>query len=104
MTCIAPLVASHFYDALQEFSLLAQYLMRGITDQVQFQLLFEDRTRKGFGFKNRCRKTVNKSWLMTLCHNKDDKHYTLLFYPSLELALQEQGNSKVSEVSAYNEN
>src|SRR6218665_69782 len=37
----------------------AQYLMLGITDQVQFQLLFE--SRKGFGFPTSCRKTVQST-------------------------------------------
>src|SRR6218665_679246 len=54
--CIAPLVASHFQNASQECSLSAQYLMLGITDQVQFQLLFE--SRNDFGFPNSCRKTA----------------------------------------------
>src|SRR6218665_1860578 len=57
---IAPLVASHFYDASQERSLSALYLMLVITDQVQFQLLFE--SRKGFGCPNSCRKAVPSTW------------------------------------------
>src|SRR6218665_2412943 len=63
---IAPLVASHFYDASQERSLSAlyYYLMLGIIDQVQFQLFFE--SRKCFGFPNSCRKTVPNTWTSDL--------------------------------------
>jgi len=63
-SCIAPLVASHFYDASQECSLSAQYLMLGIADEVQFQLFFEN--MKGFGFPNSCRKTVPSTWTSDL--------------------------------------
>src|SRR6218665_3293846 len=59
-TYIPPWVTSHFYDASQERSLSALYLILGITDQVQFQLFFE--SRKGFGFPNNCRKTVPGTW------------------------------------------
>src|SRR6218665_2636732 len=65
---IAPLMASHFYDASQERSLSALYLMLVITDQVQFQLFFE--SRKGFGCPNSCRKAVPSTWTFRFIHTR----------------------------------
>src|SRR6218665_1903419 len=49
---------------LLECPLSAQYLMLGITIQVQFQLFFE--SRKGFSFPNRCRTIVPGTWTSDL--------------------------------------